>query len=464
MCNIFFQSQYGRSSQKLAEFLPSALEIQETPPNPLARLLALSLLIFISIFFIWVCVGQVNIVASAEGKILPSSRVKQIQPLTKGIIKSISVSEGEYVKEGQELIELDTTLTFADQNRLQKELQSLKLNVGVNRALVNGFDYYLNSDSLDLLELDADGLIDFPVSTTDLEMKFYRDFFDEQWQQYRSQHHSLLSALKKTQYERAAVDASIKKYEQTVPITRKLSETLKGLKEKKFVSEVDFLQAERDYIQQEQELAVERHRKNQLLAAEVEVEEQIKTYVAQTKTNLLTSIKEQELQISSLEEELIKAIKINNTQILYSPVSGRVQQLAVNTVGGVVTDAQVLMLIVPDENDLEVEVFLENKDIGFVNKNMPVEIKVHTFPFTKYGVVDADIINISTDAIVDEKKGLIYSMHLRMKKNLLSVEGKDMSLIPGMSVTAEVTTGKRRIIEFFLAPLVKANNESIRER
>lgn len=128
------------------------------------------------------------------------------------------------------------------------------------------------------------------------------------------------------------------------------------------------------------------------------------------------------------------------------------------------TEAQQLMLIVPDEEQLEVEVALENKDIGFVREAMQAEIKIHTFPFTRYGVIDADVLSVSNDATVDEKRGLIFGMQLRLHKNSLLVNGQIVKLIPGMAVTAEVQTGKRRIIEFFLAPLLKAGAESIRER
>jgi hemolysin D len=149
---------------------------------------------------------------------------------------------------------------------------------------------------------------------------------------------------------------------------------------------------------------------------------------------------------------------------LYSPVAGRVQELSTNTEGGVVTDAQQLMLIVPEEENLEVEVFLENKDIGFVRQNMFAEVKVHTFPFVKYGVIEGEIFNVSNDATIDEDKGLIYRMQIRLNKNYLQVDGEKINLMPGMAVTAEIKTGKRKVIEFFLAPLLRAKNESIKER
>ncbi|MEH6445252.1 MAG: HlyD family efflux transporter periplasmic adaptor subunit [Oceanospirillaceae bacterium] len=151
-------------------------------------------------------------------------------------------------------------------------------------------------------------------------------------------------------------------------------------------------------------------------------------------------------------------------RIIYAPVAGRVQELEVHTIGGVVTEAQQLMLIVPTEQTLEAEVFLENKDIGFVHNGMSAEVKIHTFPFTKYGVIDATISNVSTDATLDEKQGLIYKMQLALANNTIQVNGKTVNLIPGMSVTAEVQIGERRIIEFFLAPLLKGKQEALRER
>src|SRR5690606_22104661 len=190
-------------------------------------------------------------------------------------------------------------------------------------------------------------------------------------------------------------------------------------------SENDHLHGAQARIQQAQDLAAERQRLKQLRAAEEEVHEQITLHKAQSSGTLLTEITELQRQIASLEEEFTKASDLNAKQILYAPVAGRVQELAVNTVGGVVTEAQQLMLVVPDEEQLEVEVFLENKDIGFVHEGMPAEIKIHTFPFTKYGVIDADVTTVSDDATVDEQRGLIYRMQLRMAKNTLWVEGKE---------------------------------------
>lgn len=451
----------ANQTRELAAFLPAALEIQESPPNPLARWLAWSLLALVLIAIIWALLGHVNIVASAEGKIIPGSRVKQVQPLEKGMVKALLVSEGEYVTQGQPLIELDTTLTQADKQRLESELHSARLRLAVNRGMLE----LLSSARQAINPAYSDSFtLDLPANTSAQESALHNNVLKQQWLQYQSQLGVLHGSLAKTQAEQAAIQELIAKLTQTLPIAQKRATTLKSLHSKDFISENDYLSAEQERIQQTQDLAAERQRLKQMQAAEAEVREQINLHQAQSSATQLTEITELQRQILSLEKDFAKASDLNAKQILYAPVSGRVQELAVNTVGGVVTEAQQLMLVVPDEERLEVEVFLENNDIGFVRKGMPAEIKIHTFPFTKYGVIDAEVINVSDDATFDEKRGLIFRMQLRMTKNTLWVEGKDVKLQPGMAVTAEVQTGERRIIEFFMAPLLRYKDESIRER
>ncbi len=448
-------------SRELAAFLPAALEIQQAPPNPIAKWLGRSLMILLTIGVIWACVGQVNVVASAEGKIIPSSRVKQIQPLEKAIVKRILVSEGQSVSKDQALIELDSTITRADEKRLQAELGSAQLNWSVSQALLKILDLpltkqkKLNSKSVVLEQVDS-------INKADVEL--HRRLVWQQWQQYQTQRQSLQSSHVKNRAEQSASEQTIVKLDQTLPlITRRVGKA-QGLYEQGFLPETDYLLLEEERIRQAQDLEIEKQRLKQLLAIEQDILQQIKTLTAQAKASQLTNLAEVHRQIVALQEELSKAVDLNARRVLYSPVSGQVQALAVNTVGGVVTDAQVLMLIVPDEEQLEVEVFLENKDIGFVHEELPVEIKVHTFPFTKYGIIDAQITSISDDATVDEKRGLIYGMQLLLSRNTIAVDGRQVKLMPGMAVTAEMQTGERRIIEFFLAPLLRARAESIRER
>jgi len=449
------------NSRELAAFLPAALEIQQAPPNPLAKWLSRSLMILLVLAVAWAMIGEVNIVASAEGKIIPSSRVKQIQPIEKAIVKAILVTEGQSVTKGEALIELDSTLTEADEKKLTQERHSSQLQ----QAIIRGLLALLEKTEAEQISVNTDQLdLSFPADSTEQEQSLHKRLLWQQWQQYRSQKQTLQNTLAKTKQEQASSRAVVSKLSQTLPIIAGRSKKLKDLYSQNFVSETEYLQVEQQRIENTQDLSAERHRLQQLKAAEREVNQQLNTLTAQTKSENLSKLTELQRQIAALDEELTKIVNVNSNQILYAPVSGQVQELAVNTVGGVVTEAQQLMLIVPDEETLEVEVFLENKDIGFVQEDMEAEIKIHTFPFTKYGIIDGTVTSISDDATVDEQRGLIYGMHLVMKDNTIWVEGKEVRLMPGMAVTAEMRTGKRRIIEFFLAPLLRYKDESIRER
>jgi len=448
-------------TRELAEFLPAALEIQQAPANPLAKWLGRCLMLLFTLGMIWASVGEVNQVASAEGKIIPSSRIKQIQPIEKAVVKAILVSEGQHVNKFQPLIELDSALTNAEENRLNSELKNAWLLLAIKTSLLQLLDSSIAQQQKTTLEN-----IEFTVPTIAnlREQHLYKRLLWQQWRQYLGQLHTLQNALSETRAQQNVTQETLIKLEQTLPIIIKRVNKVKTLYDKQFIAETEYLNVEQQRIEKNQDLAAERYQLKKLKASEAGVKEQIKTLNAQTKTTALTELTDLKRQIASLQEELAKAADLNAKQILYAPVSGQVQGLAINTVGGVVMEAQQLMLIVPDEQQLEVEVFLENKDIGFVQKGMEAEVKIHTFPFTKYGVIEGEVTSVSNDATADEQRGLIYGMHLLMKKNTISIGNREVRLMPGMAVTVEVKTGTRRIIEFFLAPLIKHGKESLRER
>ena len=166
----------------------------------------------------------------------------------------------------------------------------------------------------------------------------------------------------------------------------------------------------------------------------------------------------------ALLQELRKANQHKTQLVLNAPVTGTVQELVTHTVGGVVSPAQKLMTIVPENAKVEVEALLQNKDIGFVNAGQQAEVKIETFNFTKYGLIDANILNVSNDAVEDQQLGWVFKMRLKLDQENIAVEDKLVRLTPGMSVTVEIKTGKRRLIEFFLSPLLRYKQESVRER
>ena len=210
------------------------------------------------------------------------------------------------------------------------------------------------------------------------------------------------------------------------------ADSLKHLYDKQLVSKMQYMEAERARAEKAQEHAA--------------------------------AYAEAETRAHSLSKELAKAEQRSSQQILTASIDGVVQQLAVHTVGGVVTPAQQLMVITPEEGQLDVEAWIENKDIGFVDPGLEVEIKVEAFPFTRYGVIDGKILHLSHDAVPLEQIGLVYAARVSMSKSVMQVENKEVRLSPGMNVTVEVKTGQRRLIEFFLSPVIRGFKETARER
>ena len=171
-----------------------------------------------------------------------------------------------------------------------------------------------------------------------------------------------------------------------------------------------------------------------------------------------------EIKASGLEQELKKATQRSDLQDLIAPVDGVVARLAIHTVGGVVKPAEAVMTIVPMDEQLEVEAQVLNKDIGFVEVGQPAEVKLETFPFTRYGIIEGSVIDVSSDAVQDEKQGFIYPTRVALTRATMEVNGKTVNLAPGMTATVEIKTGTRRAIEFILAPLLRYGSESMRER
>lgn len=437
-------------------FLPAALEVLETPPSPGGRVLACSLMALFAVGVAWACAGQVDITATAQGKIIPSGRVKQVQPLNKSVVKKIHVKEGQFVKQGEPLVELDRTITEADCAKMAQELSFLEHSLkrqGLFARLLSDPRQHVNLARLRAL-----------LPTVQGEGGDHAQLLFQQWGAYRSRRESLEAQLREKQAEMRSGRALIAQLEETLPIARRQYEAFSSLRRQDMVSDFDCMEKEKACIEQRQSLAARRALQQQLQAALGDIEKGIQALDADTRRQALSDLQDTERQRRAVVQELAKAADLNARQTLQAPVSGTVQQLVVSTVGGVVTEAQPLMLIVPKGEKLEAEVDLGNSDIGFVREGQAAQIKIDTFPFTRYGLVDARVTHVARDAVHDEEKGLIYKMRLRMERLTMTVDGREVNLSPGMAVTAEVKTGTRRIIEYILSPLKKHAHESVRER
>lgn len=435
-----------------AQFLPAALALRDTPVHPAPRTALWLIMAFALIALLWAVFGRVDVVATAVGKIIPNDRTKVIQPVETAVVKTIHVRDGQQVQPGQVLIELDATTAAADSERLRSESLTARLEARRAQALLIALANGAAPQLKPLAGADAARMLTEQSQAAG------------EYQEYQARRLQLEAEISRRRAELQATLDQVAKLEQTAPIARQRAQDYQRLVKENFISRHGYLEREQTRIEQEQDLAASRSKVTEIRAALMEAQRQQNTLAAEIRSQLLDQLNLATQKAASLEQELVKAEQRNRLMTLTAPVAGTVQQLAVTTVGGVVTPAQPLMVIVPRENVLEVEAMLPNKDIGFVNAGQDAEIKIETFPYTKYGTLHGTITQVSSDAIQDEKRGLIYSTRVKLARDALRVENKTVRLTPGMAVTVEIKTGTRRVIEYFLSPLMQATSESIRER
>jgi hemolysin D len=444
------------------EFLPAALEVMETPPSPFGRVIIWTIIIFFLIAIIWACLGKVDIVAIAQGKIVPGERVKIIQPLEAGIVKAIHVEEGQRVTVGQPLIEFDSTISGADKQRLHNEWITTEFDYARLQALIAAVQK--KAETAGELREYLPASIQSDAAIISASGTAFQERLVGQYSEYLSQVASLHQQVLEREAELKSTEERIQRLDATIPLITERANAVKKVLESGVVSRSDWLKVEEERITQVKERDILKSDRVRLQAAIENAKQQWQALSAKYQSTWMGELSETKNRLEGASQELIKADQRNDLQILTSPVEGRVQQLAMHTIGGVVTPAQELMRIVPEDGALEVEAWLENKDIGFVEKGQAAEIKIETFPFTKYGIIPAEVETVSLDATPDENLGLVYTLQARMLRSTIQVNDKLINLAPGMAVTVEVKTGTRRIIEYLLSPVLKYKDESIQER
>lgn len=431
------------------EFLPASLEIMETPAHPLGRAVALTIVAFFCLAITWAVMGSIDIIATATGKIVPTERTKTVQPFESGIVRAIHIRDGQLVNAGDILIELDPTDTRADLERLNQEYINEQLNVARLRAL---------------LEEDPKQAYHAPEEADERMVEMHFTHMLSQWQKQRAETEMIKAEVSQRSAELETVRAEIERINKILPKVRQRVEARKGLVNRGIASKTEFLELEQELAEYEGQLSVQQAKVIEAKATLQAAESRLLSGTAEFRRTILSELVEAEQKANSLKQERIKAFERANHQKLRAPVSGKVQELAIHTIGGVVTPAQELLSIVPAESGLEIEVQVQNKDIGFVHEEQEVEIKVDSFPFTKYGTIEGGVLSLSRDSIEDEKQGLVYPARISMATTEMQSGDKMVELTPGMSVTVEIKTGKRQLIEYLLAPLQEYRDESLRER
>ncbi|MGE4399446.1 MAG: HlyD family type I secretion periplasmic adaptor subunit [Campylobacterales bacterium] len=429
--------------------LGSIAALLSKPPRKFARIITISVSAMAVIALLFSYFASMDIVVSAQGKIIPSGKSKVIQPLEAGVVKSIKVKDGQSVKAGDVLIELDPKITEAEKERLQNEYNLASSDVYRLEAMIKG----KSSITLDK---------SIPSNIGSSQSSLLAGKMAEQ--------HAKLAAIDaeitKKEADAAAISSSVSQLKNSVPLVRKKYEMREELAKTGYISEAGLIDSKLEYLNMEKELAVQQNRLKEseaaLKAAKMQKNQVVAEFKAKVAAEMVDAIKRKE----NAEKELAKANVKNELQALKAPIDGVVQQLAVTTVGGVVTQAQQLMTIVPENTPLEVEAQVLNKDIGYVKVGQRVVNKVETFDFTRFGYIEGEVTWVGTDAINDQKLGPIFPVRIRLssKETPSIVNGHKGVIAAGMSMVSDIKVDKRRLIEYFLSPLLKYKQESMRER
>ena len=468
---IPFRNAPERRGEELA-FLPAALEIVETPPSPIGRMIGFTIILLFCAALVWAWWGTIDIVASATGKVVPSGRTKVVQPFETGVVRSIRVQDGQAVKAGDVLIELDPTVNAAERDHMRIDLIAERLNIARLRAALAGGD-----DPVSDLVPPADAEPEL--------VNAQRQLLLNQVTEHRARIAALFRQQAQKEAEHATTAATIHKLETIIPVIQSRVDIRKTLVEKELGSKLSYFEVKQLLVEQQEEFSVQRSHLKETEAAVAAIRETRGQAAAEYRRALSDELAKAEQKANGLAQDFIKAEQKTRLQQLTAPVDGVVQQLAIHTVGGVVTPAQSLLAVVPSDSRLEIEAMVSNRDIGFVHAGQEVEIKVDTFNFTRYGLLPGQVNTVSQDAVIrdrqqdrsndrvlgtqnetSEPKGqeLNYSARISLDRTQMQIDDRVVKLSPGMAVTVEIKSGSRTILSYLLSPLLRYRQETLRER
>ncbi|MDD3598029.1 HlyD family type I secretion periplasmic adaptor subunit [Sulfuricurvum sp.] len=427
------------------EFTPLLVEIEERPTSPLGRSLLWSLFAFLTISLLWLFLAKIDVVVSARGKVIPVGEIKTLQPVETGVIGSILVKEGQSVKKGEVLMEIDPSVTQSDLESKQKNLSLLELEIERLDAQINDRAFHPSSTCQDTAA----------IATQQMMYTSGKLAYDQQRQVLQEQ-------IRQNNEATETAKADLSRLKQLLASAKDHEARLKEVLD--IIAKKEYEDAKNQRIEYQEQLTMKEHVIAQSQGKLNELNQQLHLVTQEYRNKLLTDLTQKSKEATSLRTEVETIAFRNAKQQIIAPVDGYVGKLLVHTVGGVVTPAEKLLTLIPKGVPLIIQATVLNQDIGFITKEMEAAIKVDTFDFQKYGLLHGTVKHIADDAIDDEKLGPVYEITIDPKETTLKVEGKELTINPGMSVTAELKVGKRRVIEFFIYPMIKYLDEGLSVR
>lgn len=431
------------------EFLPAYLEVIERPPSRVGRLMSVAVMVLCAAALLWSIYGKLDVISSAPGRIVVGQYSKSIQAAEAGVVTRIAAWNGQAVREGDVLIELNPTSAKADMRRLRWQADVAALSVARYEAL-----------------LSTDPLAQFSAPmgiSSELEEQAL-GYLKGEWAVQEASRETFRSQLLRNGAQETASKRMLVETRLLLETVEERHSAIKRLAEKGNYPRLELLRLWQEVIEQRRTVAEQDAELGVLRAQAETLTTDMLRQEAEWRQDILKRLEESRARLVDLRQELIKAEETTRMQTIVAPVKGVVQQLSVHTIGGVVSPGQALMTIVPETEDLEAEVNILNRDVGFIRAGQEVEVKVESFPYTKYGTIKGELLHVSRDSISDEELGFVYPARVRL--DALEVRTKDevVQLSAGMLLTAEIRTGERRLIDYLLSPLQEYQSEALRER
>ncbi|CAA0094668.1 Hemolysin secretion protein D, plasmid [BD1-7 clade bacterium] len=433
------------------EFLPAALEIAESPASKGSRYFMWAIIAIFTCVIGWAFLGKVDVVVVAPGKLIPEGRVKTIQASSEGIVEQIFVHNGDHVNKGDVLFELNSIESESSVDQAQARL----LASAIDQNHWSSIFTFIDTGKMN---------ITYPESASsqqriNLENQVNGDITSYQ---YKVEH--LKKQAIESMSEKIVVESQLAQTMKSLPILKDKLDIYESLKAKGVSTDIDYYDIKRQYISQSEEVNVQRSQINKAVAAHDAVQTEILQTQADFRSHVLDMLNKASNEVLVRQEDLVKASERDHEHHIRAPVSGTVEQSQLTTIGGVVKGAEPLMVVVPDNVDLVFEGKIRNQDIGYIRHKQDVEIKLNAFPYTRFGVINGKLTEVSHDAVEDKKEGLVFTSLSHLERQTMQINGTDVRLTPGMDGTIEIKTGKRRIIEYFLSPLLEVSDESFKER
>ncbi len=444
-----------------ADFAPPLLRVQDKPPAPLAGWMLRLLLLLLSCAFLWAVLGRLDIVAVADGKLVPSSYLKIVQPPEQGIVKEILVREGEAVKAGQVLIRMDAALTNADVGTIRTEHEH-------KRLALRRIDAQLGGSALAPDKADPPGLYARIEAQYRANVRAYENALAQE-----------RTLLEKARYDLAAARQTKAKLEQVLPHYREQEQAFDKLAKDGYAGRIIATDKQRERIEKEQDLRTQEFIIQSSESLIEQSQKKIEQITADYRRQLQTERVEVATQLEKAAQELARHQHRQQLLELRAPADGTVKDLATHTAGTVAAPGTILMTLVPQDETLIAEVWVGNQDVGFVHPGQEVKIKLAPFQFQKYGMVEGAIDQVSADATEapspntrsdaltgrDRPMGpLAFRTLVKLKSQHLDTGEARYRLAPGMQVAAEIHLGTRSVLEYVLSPVQKAFHEAGRER